>query len=307
MRKIFIVALVLFALFYTLMAVDGRTGVITVPRDYAGAYDSLVVYAIPIQGEASVPINSVQDTDTMYFSADVGDTNIYLQDTADYMVHARFLFGTQWITTSQFITFSRPTPQGDGSDTLRLATVDTANSLAIDGVTVTVRNASGFKVAEPTSDGSGIAIATLKLGDAYSWTAYGPLGYIWGSGSTAAFALDTTTIEGYPLDTAVSALANVCAVTVNVIGSDGQPREGVEIKAYLERRAVTDSAGHAIANVTQVKRTDSNGQAVFQCIYSNYLIPATKWRFSGSSQELGSLRESVTIPSQASYTLDLTQ
>ena len=97
----------------------------------------------------------------------------------------------------------------------------------------------------------------------------------------------------------------VCAVTVRMLNSDRTPAVGVWVTAYLIRSNVKDSAGYGYTNTPVYKQTNSQGVAVFNCVWSSYLIPLTDWRFTAHTSSIGGVRRTVTIPRTTSYLLDL--
>jgi hypothetical protein len=109
---------------------------------------------------------------------------------------------------------------------------------------------------------------------------------------------------GYFIDVPVASGGQVCAVTVIVLDNRGQPAHNVPVSTYLTKSNLKDSAGYAVANYTQTERTDTLGRATFECRWSSYLIPATKWRFSINDPAVGQTRKDVMVPRQSSYTLE---
>lgn len=92
---------------------------------------------------------------------------------------------------------------GDGSNKLALLALDTTGHFAdptngslIEGVTVTVRNAGDVVVAIVGTDGNGLDTVTLVIGDAYSYTAFGPAGYTWISKSISSMSTGIDTVFG---------------------------------------------------------------------------------------------------------------
>lgn len=98
---------------------------------------------------------------------------------------------------------------------------------------------------------------------------------------------------------------STCVVTVTVKNNEGVAVEGVYVTAYLPRHNLVDSSGAAIVNTTQYEKTSTYGRAVFQCIWSSYLIPETKWLFATYSRHTGSLKQYITVPRDTVHTFDL--
>lgn len=104
-----------------------------------------------------------------------------------------------------------------------------------------------------------------------------------------------------------SGSGHVCAVSVDVLNSDRSPAVGVWVTAYLTASSVRDSSGTGYTNSPIYKQTNSQGRATFNCVWSNYLIPATAWRFTAHTSAIGGMRKTVMVPSTASYLLNMNQ
>lgn len=102
--------------------------------------------------------------------------------------------------------------------------------------------------------------------------------------------------------TPTASTANTCAVTVLVMNSDGTPKKGVRVSAWLTGN-VADSAGHMIVNWPKRDVTDVSGAATINCVWSSYLIPETQWRFRIVIPGQGSYFKDVTVPRSTSYSL----
>ena len=114
----------------------------------------------------------------------------------------------------------------------------------------------------------------------------------------------TDTVMGYFIDVPVASGSQVCAVTVVVLDNAGRAAQNVRVSAQLTRGNLRDSAGYAVANFTQNEQTDTLGRATFTCRWSSYLIPATKWRFTVKDPSVGQTKKEITVPRQASLTLE---
>lgn len=101
----------------------------------------------------------------------------------------------------------------------------------------------------------------------------------------------------------VAVPASNCAVTVFVVDNAGNPAPGVMVAAYLTGHSLADSLGQAIENTPQYVPTDANGNATFICIWSSYIIPATKWRFTVLSS--GNKKKDYTVPRQEYDTVSM--
>lgn len=190
---------------------------------------------------------------------------------------------------------------GDGLDTLIYFAYDSVADAFIDGATINIKNTTtGSWVYTTTSAGS--IIATLIDGATYYITANKSPGYIWPSIDTiSSFSAATDSAYGYnTASTVISPVVGKTAtVTVTVTRSDNTAYENVLVSAYLARSNVVDSAGRAIVNSIQRKRTDSNGRAQFTCMWSNYMIPATDWIFTVHKPASGGVSEAITIPTDS--------
>lgn len=112
------------------------------------------------------------------------------------------------------------------------------------------------------------------------------------------------TIYGDFIEVPVASGSQVCAVTVIVLDNAGDAAYNVRVTAYLTRSNLRDSAGYAVANYLQDKKTDVQGRVTFYCRWSSYLIPATKWRFTVRDPAVGQTKKEITVPRQSSYTLE---
>ena len=122
---------------------------------------------------------------------------------------------------------------------------------------------------------------------------------------TVASADDTVEMRGEAYVAPSPTVGHAATVSVVIKDNTGAGLKGVYVTAYLSGSNLADSSGAGIANTTQRKKTNASGIATFTCIWSGYLLPATKWNFSGHSPSIGGFKRTVTIPSQATFTLDL--
>lgn len=102
-------------------------------------------------------------------------------------------------------------------------------------------------------------------------------------------------------------LPQTCNVYLFVVNNDGTPAEGVGVSAFITRGRVTDSSGNIYSNDPKYKKTNSSGVVYFTCVWSSYLIPESKWRFTGRAPGVGGFRKDYTVPRQAVDTLNLTE
>ncbi len=237
--------------------------------------------------------------------------SVEVDDTKASSLKFRFFF---FGLVSPYIgswTYSIPPTQssgsGSGAYTVNIKFLDTsaAPDAFVPAVSATLR---GWNTSVPlgvtATDGSGVATFGTSATN-IAFKGVGPSAqYVWPinwEDSVATSGDHTDTVKGYFIDVSVASGSQVCAVTVIVLDNGGRPARNVQVSAYLARTNLRDSAGYAVANFTQTQKTDSNGRATFQCRWSSYLIPATKWQFTVGSPS--NSRKSVTVPRQASYTL----
>lgn len=204
-----------------------------------------------------------------------------------------------WGTQADFTQI----PGADVSMTYRA--IDTATSTAIQGVSVSAYNKSDVRVAFGTTNGSGQVIFGFKLNDTVYFNSTNPVDFVWTQRDTIFGVtnglIDTT--EGFQFSGDAPASGKTAAVSIFVTNNDRTPAINVQVSAYLSRSNVVDSAGFPVYNQTQTFFTDSDGKVTFTCIWSSYMIPATKWYFSTSVP--GTIKKKITIPRETSLTLDL--
>lgn len=130
--------------------------------------------------------------------------------------------------------------------------------------------------------------------------------YYYTGGDTLRWPTPVVPIESDSAMWAASATAKRCSVTVILKDASGNPVVGARVACYPERRSLRDSTGSSVSAATQRDQTDANGHASFECIWSSYLIPATKYVFTGYSPTAGRFLRIETIPRQSSYVISLT-
>ena len=152
------------------------------------------------------------------------------------------------------------------------------------------------RVAFGTTDGNGEITFGCKLNDSIYFNSTNPVDYVWVQRDTAFLIqngdLDTT--EGYQFSGDAPQGGKTAAVTIFITNNDRTEAVGVAVHAYLARSNVIDSAGFPIYNQTQTKWTDADGKVTFTCIWSSYMITATKWYFTTSVP--GTIKKKITIP-----------
>jgi hypothetical protein len=219
-------------------------------------------------------------------------------------------FGSYSTDTALILTMVQNNPTdfkgttGSGAYEDTIYAIDTSGAdVAVTGVTIAAYNSSGIPQGSDKTNSDGYVVLSL---DADTWTVTGSAQtYSFPSGqsvTTAAHQVDS--IFGYDFALSTAATAKHCDVTVYVMKSDGTASEGTKITASLVGSNHVDSSGYAIDNTPMVKRTDSDGKAVFTCVWSSYIIGAPKWQFKVTGRTVGVVKQTVTIPRQSSYELE---
>lgn len=195
---------------------------------------------------------------------------------------------------------------GDGPVEVTFHAVDTSGTdTLVSGVVIGLTNLStGDRLMGPTN---GVGHCTFGLEEAsYRAVSY-KSGYIF---NIDTFAIvndeDSLAILGYDLASTYDVTAQVATVTVQVKLSNGSPATGTDVSAYLLASRIADSSGAVIITRPTTETTDSLGTATFSCIWSSYLIPETKWRFTVQLPS-GTKFKDVTIPRQSTYTVDFSE
>jgi len=253
-----------------------------------------------------------------FFSVTEVDTSFTVSSSFSYMRVVSFNFYgtgdldgyTEYLPA--LVTDSNRTEQGgagSGTYTVNIKFLDTSTApdAFIPNVNVDLRgwNTSVLLGTDYTNE-SGIATFGTDA-DSVAFKGVGPSGqYVWpinweDSVPNSGDLIDT--VMGYFIDVPVSSGSQVCAVTVIVLDNGGRPARNIPVTAYLPRSNLKDSAGYAVANFTQSQKTDTQGRATFECRWSSYLIPATKWWFAIAAPGVSQTRKNVTVPRQSSYTL----
>lgn len=234
-----------------------------------------------------------------------------LNDSADYLVIRGWLFAgesdTLWAETF-YPTNSRATVGFPGqADTIAYYAIDTVGVDApVAGVQIDVyTDLDQPRVTAGITDANGRVLFQLPIGVTYYFRGTNPDLTFWNQDSVAHTGNTTDSIFGYTITFPVASTDSTCAVTITVLKTDRTPAKGIEITARLARSRIIDSAGFAYRNTTQKKRTNSNGQVTFNCVWSSFLIPQTKWIFSSTG--LGGLRQEYIVPRQAVDTLNLAE
>ena len=231
----------------------------------------------------------------------ISDTNIAGEEIA--------MMPEDW-TAADSAAYQGAGGAGSGKYTVNLLFADTSGG-GTAGVPYVQAGLRGWNT--PTLLGTGetneSGIATFGTdADSVAFKGVGPTAeYIWPvlwEDSVAGSGDLTDTVMGYKIDIPVSSGSQVCAVTVIVLDNAGEAAHNVRVSAYLLRSNLRDSAGYAVANYLQEKKTDNLGRATFQCRWSSYLIPATKWLFTVKSPAVGQTKKKITVPRQTSYTLE---
>jgi hypothetical protein len=190
------------------------------------------------------------------------------------------------------------TLSGTGAYSVQLLILDTlpATDAPIIDANVTIRNlAQTNYVAWDVSDINGLTSFNLDTGQ------YAVLTRRAGCGFPTP---DTIHVTGIMTDTVMGYNTNAsktCATSVVVYGQDGDPLKNVVVTAQLLGNNLRDSTGNPIGTWIQASKTDSTGEATFNCLWSSYIIPSTKWRFAIQSPLFGNAYKDIAIPRSTSY------
>jgi len=190
------------------------------------------------------------------------------------------------------------TLSGTGTYSVQLLILDTlpATDAPIIDANVTIRNlAQTNYVAWDVSDINGLTSFNLDTGQ------YAVLTRRAGCGFPTP---DTIHVTGIMTDTVMGYNTNAsktCATSVVVYGQDGDPLKNVVVTAQLLGNNLRDSTGNPIGTWIQASKTDSTGEATFNCLWSSYIIPSTKWRFAIQSPLFGNAYKDIAIPRSTSY------
>lgn len=266
--------------------------------------------------------NFSEDLDTMYTcfyrdgvldDSSAGRTNTNTYDTiftytlgeyVEVFLWYKFHADDEWATWTE--DYYSASLTGTGPYTVTFLTWDSTTDLAAPRVDLTIRPVNqSTHTASPKTDASGYGAANLTadsfvvIEDMPGWTQDNTLDTIVVSGAN-----DTFTVYMDFIDVPVASGSQVCAVTIIVLDNAGEAARNVRASAYLTKSNLKDSAGYAVANYTQEKKTDVLGRVTFYCRWSSYLIPETKWRFTVRDPAVGMTKKEILVPRQSSYTLE---
>lgn len=206
-------------------------------------------------------------------------------------------------------TFYGPSGAGTAAYVIGFYTVDTTIAGVYDttsGVTLNIYDMTYSLIRSRVTSSSGYTFVNL---DADTFIAGGNSGGIhdWELDTFVVTAATTRLLKGFELWTApVSVKDKVASVVVTVIDNKGDTVVGVWVTAQLIDDDITDSAGHVINNFPQEVKTNALGKAVFECMWSSYIIPATKWRFTTKAAHT-EITQDKTVPRQTTYEVDLSE
>jgi hypothetical protein len=190
------------------------------------------------------------------------------------------------------------TLSGTGAYSVQLLILDTlpATDAPIVDANVTIRNlAQTNYVGFDISDANGLTSFNLDTGQ------YAVAVRRAGCGFPTP---DTINVTGIMTDTVMGYNTNAsktCATSVVVYGQDGDPLKNVIVTAQLTGNNLRDSTGNPIGTWIQAVKTDSLGEATFNCLWSSYIIPSTKWRFAVQSPLFGNAYKDIAIPRLTAY------
>lgn len=193
---------------------------------------------------------------------------------------------------------------GSGLDVLTLYLFDTsgADTVPVASAVVSLSNLAGTPYSYTTTKSGGYTKINFTATDTFLVTASKP-GYVLPSAETLIVTgTSTDSLFGYDVAlSSPSATAKTCAVNVIVIGQDGNPFPNVTVTAQLIGNNLSDSSGYPVGTWVQTEKTDDNGSVTFNCLWSSYVLPSTKWRFSVQSPLFGNARKEITIPRETAY------
>lgn len=205
--------------------------------------------------------------------------------------------------------FYGSTNTGTGSYVVGFYTVDTTVAGVYDTtsfVTVNIYDMTYSLLLSKATSSTGYTYFNMNA-DTFIVTGNSLGMHDWRVDTFVVTAAATRLLKGFELwQEPVSSTAKTASVVVTVIDNQGQPAENVYVYAELVNDEVVDSAGHLIRNTPQEKKTNALGKATFQCIWSSYLIPATKWRFYTKVSD-AQIKQDKTVPRQTSYNVNLSE
>ena len=266
------------------------------PAHYAEPQDSVHVAIKTIAG-------AVRDSVTGRASVQTYDTTWTVSDDSAYeVVYYSWADGSDSAATWTWTRDERVLPTGTGPHSVVVYTIDTLGTdTLVPQVRVSVKDTTGKTIlggGNVLSGNDGTITFTLNTGY-YTFVAEKSM-YIFGDSAVQISGnVDSLHLDAYN----VNATAKSASVTVVVARSDNTYYEGVLVSAYLARANVVDSLGRAIVNNIQRVRTNSVGQAVFTCMWSSYMVPATDWIFTVHKPAVGGSSIALTIPDSSSYTV----
>lgn len=300
-----ILKIIVMMFLFSILAVNARCAVLTLVEHHGGGLTSVTVKTY-VNNAGTMTL-----VDSSVISVFPNDTSIILNDSADYQVLRGWLFDgeTDTLWAVDYIpTNSRATIDFPGQlDTIGYTAWDTVGAgSAIAGVQVDVftdlslpRKTSGI------TDVNGHISFSLATGDTYYFLGYNPFLYFWHQDSVIHTGDTEDSIYGYSVTFPVASTDSTCAVSILVVNPDGTAANGIAIMAKIVGSFAIDSTGRAIRNTSQRKKTNAQGYVTFQCIWSSFMIPETKWLFTSSA--LGGMRQEYIVPRQAVDTLQLTR
>ena len=249
MKKIIVILLV------TGVSVIGAD--FNIPAHYAGPQDSVFLVWKQMDGTL---VDSVKYDMSGGDRWDFDTTLTGLSDGIAYMITLlNYSPGEDSAASWSFVRGIQPTPAGDGTANLIFHAVDTTGTDAgIGKVRVTVNNAGGVAVAMLETSASGYDTATLVVGDAYTYTAYGPPGYVWTSGTIASMSAGTDTIIGYNYLPGASPASTPGLNRIYgwITNANGDSLYGADVIAYRDECATAvDSGSNVIISSENVPVT----------------------------------------------------
>ncbi len=283
----------------------------------AGTYDKDIQIGAGAVGiDSVVAIVEVNNTeiDSVLWKVFPVDSFITLDDSAIVTIAWFYFFTDDASATIKFTTAYEQIQAhvitsvsgADASFTYIAVDTSAAPDTAVQGVSVSAYNLSDQRVATGTTDGNGQVIFGFKVNDTIYFNSSQPIGWTWEQRDTS-FAVQNggvDTTKGNKFNPTGPVAGKAATVSVFVFNNDRTAAENVAVSAYLARSKVIDSAGFPVYNQTQTFYTDSDGLVTFTCIWSSYMIPATKWWFS-TAVPGAVIKKKITIGRETTITLDL--
>ncbi|MCK4632555.1 MAG: hypothetical protein KAT79_04750, partial [candidate division Zixibacteria bacterium] len=200
---------------------------------------------------------------------------------------------------------SNKTEQGGisgGDKNLTIFTIDTSGvDDTLDGVFITLQNATGVVKAVLSTNSSGAAEAVVSDG---TWNVLASrYGFEFPDTSYVITANDTVGLLGYDIAIPSPSASETCRVYGFLYDLNSQPESGVTISAYLPS-GVSRSGSLIVSPFSVATTSDSEGYFFLDLIKSTSLIPSgTEYEITISRRDGTLLRRRVVVPDQSTWQL----